>query len=526
MKKINLLAVVMAGAFAVACNGGGSSGGSSNPEPSPTPTPTPTVTPTPTPTPTPIPIPVIGSIAFFPTSTTMLTGRLFTTVLALSGAQNLPSDVVVTLSSSSESATITSTTCTLSVDSNTCNVAITAVAAGTVLINATAAGYTITPFTALISPSIGTVSLPQTGQTLTSPVNPALVGMDGYTFIGVPWAYVTSGPTTPVTRFTVGTGAESNCVTDNLTGLMWIKDLNTVKINSNATGALTNWQNALDSIATANNGSGYCGHTDWYLPTVNDLTSLLNYGASNSSAWLMGQGFSNIKRYWYLSSSSYAFGTSDAWSVSFDSGFVFFSNKTSFLSYVWPVRGRSSLTAAPAQVPATGETGGAVGSNKGVAWPIPRFVAGSGTTADCITDKLTGLMWAKNGIVGFKSYELGAPIAQPDYANTSANLNWLAWTQALTAVGNMNHAPIKLCGYSDWRLPNIVELKSMINYGQSPATWINAQGFVNVKEPGYWSSSTSALDTDAASDVEFSYGRVSTWSKYSNHNVWPVRGGQ
>ncbi|MBX9890424.1 MAG: hypothetical protein K2X94_04095 [Amoebophilaceae bacterium] len=47
MKKINLLAVVVAGAFAVACNGGSSSGGSS----APTPTPTPTITPTPTPTP-------------------------------------------------------------------------------------------------------------------------------------------------------------------------------------------------------------------------------------------------------------------------------------------------------------------------------------------------------------------------------------------------------------------------------------------------------------------------------------------
>ena len=45
MKKINLLAVVVAGAFAVACNGGSSSGGSS----APTPTPTPTITPTPSP---------------------------------------------------------------------------------------------------------------------------------------------------------------------------------------------------------------------------------------------------------------------------------------------------------------------------------------------------------------------------------------------------------------------------------------------------------------------------------------------
>lgn len=40
MKKINLLAVLVAGVFVAACNGGGSSGGSSTPTPTPTPTPT------------------------------------------------------------------------------------------------------------------------------------------------------------------------------------------------------------------------------------------------------------------------------------------------------------------------------------------------------------------------------------------------------------------------------------------------------------------------------------------------------
>ncbi len=53
MKKINLLAALVAGVFAVACNGGSSSGGSSTPDPTPTviPSPTPTITPTPIPSP-------------------------------------------------------------------------------------------------------------------------------------------------------------------------------------------------------------------------------------------------------------------------------------------------------------------------------------------------------------------------------------------------------------------------------------------------------------------------------------------
>src|SRR3990172_2385071 len=32
----------------------------------------------------------------------------------------------------------------------------------------------------------------------------------------------------------------------------------------------------------------------------------------------------------------------------------------------------------------------------GVAWPSPRFTAGTGTEADCVTDNLTGLIWVKN----------------------------------------------------------------------------------------------------------------------------------
>lgn len=196
----------------------------------------------------------------------------------------------------------------------------------------------------------------------------------------------------------------------------------------------------------------------------------------------------------------------------------------------------SAVAVAPAQVPATGETGGALGSDKGVAWPSPRFVPGSSSaTADCITDKLTGLMWPKNGIIGFEATDGGGPIAQPDYANSTPNLNHLTWTQALTAVGNMNTATTKLCGYDDWRLPNKVELKSMINYGQAnPGAWLNTtQGFIDVQnvtvdanEPLYWSSSTHASFTTNAWVVNFHLGSVDAPNKNASHYVWPVRGGQ
>ena len=189
----------------------------------------------------------------------------------------------------------------------------------------------------------------------------------------------------------------------------------------------------------------------------------------------------------------------------------------------------SAVAVAPAQVPATGEAaGGGAGATKGVAWPSPRFIAGTGTTADCITDKLTGLMWPKNGVIGFEATNGGGPIAQPDYANTTSNLNQITWAQALTAVGKMNTATSKLCGYSDWRLPNKVELSSLVNYGQiSPATWLNTQGFSNVQANYYWSSSTGASNTSLAWVVFFSYGLVYANGKSTtSYCVWPVRLGQ
>lgn len=384
-----------------------------------------------------------------------------------------------------------------------------------------------------------TVYLPQSGQTPTLPVNPALVGMDGYTYIGVPWAYVTSGATTPASRFTVGAGIESDCVTDNLTGLMWMESPSSTAYTWRA-GTDPSYTYPAQAAVDVYNTNSYCGHSDWYLPTVNDLASLLNNGQARTATWLNAQGFNNVQALNYWSSSTDASNSNNAWVVDFDGGSAYAFSKIGNY-YVWPVRHSAGVATAPAKVATTGESGGAVGSNRGVAWPSPRFVAGSGTTNDCITDKLTGLMWPKNGMIGFEATEGGGPIAQPDYANTTTTLNQINWTDALTAVANMNTAPIRLCGYSDWRLPNKVELKSLINYGATnTANWLmygngssgapacDGTCFANVPVSGsyYWSSSTFASSTDYAWVVNFNYGIVDADDKSLSFFVWPVRGGQ
>lgn len=173
-------------------------------------------------------------------------------------------------------------------------------------------------------------------------------------------------------------------------------------------------------------------------------------------------------------------------------------------------------------------------SHTGIAWayvesgsttPATRFTAGTDAEADCITDNLTGLMWPKNGIIGFTDTNNGVPISQPNYANSTVNLNYVtSWDYGNIAINNLNIAGTLLCGHTDWYLPTINDLSSLVNYGQSdPAAWLNTQGFSNVQAGIYWSSTTSAQDTTYAGQVIFSNGTVGMNGKARKVGIWPVR---
>jgi hypothetical protein len=156
----------------------------------------------------------------------------------------------------------------------------------------------------------GTVSLPKTGQTTSY-----ATGDDGALQNGVAW---------PNPRFTVGTGAEADCVTDNLTGLMWVKSPDSTR---------RTWQQALDYAS----GLTLCGYSDWRLPNVNELESLVNAGQSNTAEWLNRQGFSNVQFGFYWSATTSADYTVFAWYVGMWFGSVNCDDKT-YYYYVWPVR--------------------------------------------------------------------------------------------------------------------------------------------------------------------------------------------
>jgi hypothetical protein len=165
-------------------------------------------------------------------------------------------------------------------------------------------------------PSAGPALVPKTGQTTSYGT-----GDDGELKIGVAW---------PNPRFTDnGDGT----ITDNLTGLIWLK-------NANCFGTRT-WDQALSDSNALN--SGECGLTDgsiagnWRLPNRRELLSLIDDEHYNP-ALPSGYPFTNVQSDYYWSSTSRAEDIDGGWYVHMFDGHVYGSIKT-FPSYVWPVRG-------------------------------------------------------------------------------------------------------------------------------------------------------------------------------------------
>jgi len=159
--------------------------------------------------------------------------------------------------------------------------------------------------------------VPKTGQTTSY-----ATGDDGDLEPGVAW---------PGTRFTDnGDGT----VTDNLTGLIWLKD-------ANAGDGTETWANALsicNSLANGQQGlTDGSSAGDWRLPTRFELESLVDL-TQVSPALPSGLPFTYVQSSSYWSSTTFAQLTSYAWHVSLTYGYVESSTKSNTY-YVWPVRG-------------------------------------------------------------------------------------------------------------------------------------------------------------------------------------------
>jgi len=130
-----------------------------------------------------------------------------------------------------------------------------------------------------------------------------------------------------------------------------------------------------------------------------------------------------------------------------------------------------------------------------------------GTATSLVTvDNRTGLMWVTNMV------DAGVP-------NTSSS----TWEGAITLCEGLNYA-----GFTDWRLPNIRELVSIVDFSlYSPA--INTNYFLNTHNTSldyYWSSSTASNSISNAFFIKFYDGLTSnSGGKSVSNYVICVRGG-
>ena len=154
-----------------------------------------------------------------------------------------------------------------------------------------------------------------------------------------------------------------------------------------------------------------------------------------------------------------------------------------------------------AAVPKTGQTasyqtGDDGDYEKGVAWPNPRFTVQS--DANCVLDNLTGLVWARNASIGGR----------------------MTWSDAITYCEGLNYG-----GQTDWRMPNVKELFSLIDIKRVWPALPTGHPFAGVQSSEYWSSSTSVEGVGYVWYLTMA-GTVNFCSETFTFYVWPVRGGQ
>ena len=225
------------------------------------------------------------------------------------------------------------------------------------------------------------------------------------------------------------------------------------------------------------NAQNFGGHSDWRLPTIKELTTIVDSSIPFPGPIINTDYFPNtvLSLYsYYWSSTTYAGYPSYAWFVCFCS---------LYSGVVW------SLPKSYDDVDGGGYVR-AVRSAQCVSFD--NFIDnGDGT----VTNTDTGLMWQKATAPGTYT-----------------------WEQALSYCENL-----PLAGYNDWRLPNRNELQSIVDYSRyNPSI----DPIFNTESSYYWSywSSTTHYDLDLAWHVYFGGGDVFLSFKSGYGDVRAVRG--
>lgn len=302
-------------------------------------------------------------------------------------------------------------------------------------------------------------------------------------------------------KFTLST--DTLTVTDATTGLTWQSSPDT-----NGDGLLLandklNWTNA-QALPAKLNSAKFGGYSDWRLPTIKELYSLMDFRGTDPSG-MTGSDTSSLVPFIDTAFFDFEYGDTAAGERIIDSQYA------SSTLYVTKSATGSDLLFG---------VNFADGRIKGYELTMPdgstktffvQCVRGN-TTYDAntfvdngnqtISDNATGLMWSK--------------------ADSGSGMSWQS---ALTWVQTKNTA--KFLGYSDWRLPDAKELQSILDYTRSPdktssaainavfsSTQITNEGG-KADYPFYWTGTTHENTSQAPGGAAayLSFGRALGWMK-------------
>lgn len=291
-------------------------------------------------------------------------------------------------------------------------------------------------------------------------------------------------------------------VRDNRTGLTWQRSPETTGDGSLTAADKLTLAQALARPA-ALNAAAYGGFTDWRLPSIKELYSLIDFRGTDPSG-LSGSDTSALTPFIDTNAFRFAYGDTASGERIIDSQYA---SSTLYVSTELEAE-LFGVNFADGRIKGYGLSLG--GSDKtffvqcvrgNPSYGLNLFVDNGDQT---VTDQATGLMWTK--------------------ADSGAGMNWsnaLAWVQARNVARHLGHA--------DWRLPNAKELQSIVDYTRSPFTTAspaidpvftctaitNEKGQVDY--PWYWSGTTHATYTGSGnSGCYVCFGRAmgymnSTW---------------
>ena len=213
----------------------------------------------------------------------------------------------------------------------------------------------------------------------------------------------------------------------------------------------------------------YGGHDDWRLPSELELLSIVDNGTINPSTDTLafrGTPSGSFGRFWTSIQQPATEG--GARYVGFTYGQCSYWGQSRGC-YVRCVRG------------------GHQGSPEGTFDPFLTV----GTVEPTVIHKTTGLEWQK-------TFETG-----------------MTWQQSMAYCENLDYA-----GHTDWRLPNVKELQSLINV----ETISPCSDFPEMPSVFFWSSSTNVYDTVQGWAVAFSSAAVYPYAKTDTYSARCVRG--